>query len=244
MGIAMGGMNMGIKAVLFDLDGTLLPLDQDIFTENYIKLLVKWHMPLNYDPQKLAENVWAATVAMVKNDGRRTNETVFWEHFEGAYGPRTAEDREFVNQFYKNDFLKLKAVCGFEKAAKEIVEELKERGKTLVLATNPFFPELAVKTRVEWAGLSTEDFALCTTYENSCFCKPNPQYYLDIAHRIGVLPEECLMVGNDVQEDMIARETGMQVFLLTDHLLNKKNLDTASYPKGGFAELREYLKTI
>ena len=29
-----------VKAVLFDLDGTLLPMDQDEFTKGYFKLLV------------------------------------------------------------------------------------------------------------------------------------------------------------------------------------------------------------
>ena len=32
---------MNIKAVLFDLDGTLLPMDQDIFVKSYFGLLAK-----------------------------------------------------------------------------------------------------------------------------------------------------------------------------------------------------------
>ena len=33
--------------------------------------------------------------------------------------------------------------------------------------------------------------------------------------KLNVSPEECLMVGNDVSEDMIAETIGMKVFLIT-----------------------------
>ena len=81
-----------------------------------------------------------------------------------------------------------------------------------------------------------------TTYENSSFCKPNPKYYLEILEKIGVAPEECLMVGNDVTEDMVAKELGMEVFLLTDCLINKENKDISGYPNGSFGELKAYLE--
>ncbi len=49
------------------------------------------------------------------------------------------------------------------------------------------------------------------------------------------------MVGNDVQEDMVARTVGMQVFLLPEYLINSDNEDITKYPHGGFAELLEYI---
>ena len=50
------------------------------------------------------------------------------------------------------------------------------------------------------------------------------------------------MVGNDVSEDMeAASAAGMQVFLLTDCLINRKERDIRVYPNGGFDELREML---
>ena len=42
-----------IKVVLFDLDGTLLPMDQDKFIEAYFGGLVKKLAPHGYEPQKL-----------------------------------------------------------------------------------------------------------------------------------------------------------------------------------------------
>jgi hypothetical protein len=50
------------------------------------------------------------------------------------------------------------------------------------------------------------------------------------------------MVGNDVGEDMIAKQIGMQVFLLTDYIINKENADISEYPCGSFSELLEFIK--
>ena len=58
-----------IDTILFDLDGTLLPMDQDAFTEYYFKLLAGKMAPLGYEPKQLIAAVWDGTKAMVKNDG-------------------------------------------------------------------------------------------------------------------------------------------------------------------------------
>jgi FMN phosphatase YigB (HAD superfamily) len=118
---------------------------------------------------------------------------------------------------------------------------LKSKGIRIVLATNPLFPAIATHSRARWAGLHPEDFELITTYENSRHCKPNPDYYRDILETLKVRPEECVMVGNDVGEDMIAGELGMQVFLLTDCLINKHNADISRYPQGSFDALLDFI---
>ena len=112
----------------------------------------------------------------------------------------------------------------------------------MALATNPLVPAIATESRIRWAGLEPSDFELYTTYENSGFCKPNPDYYKNILDRIGCTAEECLMVGNDVAEDMVARTLGMGVFLLTDCLINKNNSDISGYPQGDFDTLKSYLQ--
>ena len=100
------------------------------------------------------------------------------------------------------------------------------------------------KARITWAGADPNDFELITSYENSVYCKPNPEYYTDIAKKLGVVPEECLMIGNDVDEDMIAEQVGMSVFLLTDNMINRKNKDISRFSHGGFADLMEYIERI
>jgi len=229
------------KVILFDLDGTLLPMDQDIFVKYYFGGLAKKLAPYGYEPEKLVQAVWQGTRAMVKNDGSRSNEEVFWEFFENIFGERVHEDKPIFEEFYANEFQKVKDVCGYNKKAGEMIRVLKEKGYRIVLATNPLFPAIATESRMRWAGLSLEDFEIYTTYEDNYFCKPNLKYYLDIANKIGVKPEECIMVGNDVSEDMVAEKLGMKVFLLTDCLINKENVDISIYPNGGMNEALAFL---
>ena len=181
---------------------------------------------------------------MVQNDGAQTNETVFWQVFCSLLGEDTRKDEPVFEDFYRNEFQAVAAVCGKNPAAKELIEGLKAKGLRLVLATNPLFPAIATHSRVRWAGLEPEDFAYITTYEISSRCKPNPDYYRDLLQYTGLNPEDCLMVGNDVAEDMIAQDLGMQVFLLTDNLINKTNEDISHYKNGSFFELKKYIEEL
>lgn len=235
---------MGIKVVLFDLDGTLLPMDQDVFVKDYFGRIAAKLAPQGYDPKKLVDTIWRGTGAMVQNDGSCTNEEAFWKFAVTVFGERILQDKHFFDSFYEMEFDKIKAVCGYHPAAAEIVHGLKEKGYRVVLATNPIFPARATQWRIQWTGMQPEDFEIYTTYENSRYCKPNLDYYRDILAQLGVKPEECLMVGNDVGEDMIARQLGMKVFLLTDCLINKNNEDISQYPNGSFEELKMYISAL
>ncbi len=231
-----------MKTVLFDLDGTLLPMDQDVFIKAYFGGLAKKLAPHGYEPKKLIDGIWAGIGAMVKNDGSRTNEEAFWECFCGLTRADARKDEPVFEDFYRVEFQNVRQVCGFDARAAEVIRYLKDRGCRVVLATNPLFPAIATQSRARWAGLDPADFQMVTTYENSRHCKPNPDYYRDILRTIGEVPENCIMVGNDVGEDMVAADLGMQVFLLTDCLINKANADISAYPQGGFPELMVFLE--
>ena len=235
---------MSITTVLFDLDGTLLPMDQDVFVKDYFTRIAAKVAPAGYDPRQLIDMIWRGTAAMVKNDGNKTNEAAFWELAVSVYGEKILADKHYFDEFYEEEFGNIKAVCGYDPAAAQIVHSLKDRGFRVVLATNPIFPARATQWRMQWAGLKPEDFLLYTTYENSSYSKPNPKYYQAILEQLHVSPEACLMVGNDVGEDMIAKQLGMQVFLLTDCIINKANADISAYPHGNFEDLRAYLAAL
>lgn len=230
-----------MNTVLFDLDGTLLPMDMTEFTEGYFKYLVKMLAPHGYDPKELIKNVWGGTAAMVKNDGSCMNEAAFWNYFTGVYGEKSREDMPIFDEFYATEFKNARQFCGFNKMAAEIVRMLKERGYRVALATNPLFPSTATRQRINWAGLEPDEFELYTTYENIGYCKPNLDYYREVMRRLNVEPEDCLMVGNDVGEDMVAEKLGMKVFLLTDCMINKYNEDIDQWPHGNFDDLKAYL---
>ena len=233
-----------IKAVLFDLDGTLLPMDQDEHLKTYFKYLSAYMMPHGYEPREFIDNMMKATYFMLKNDGSRTNEDAFWSAFAAVYGEKVNKDRETVDSFYTNSYSAVSAVCGYNPEAASTVRSLRKRGYITVLATSPLFPRVAVDERLKWAGLTPSDFDAITSYENSHWTKPSAGYYLEICERLSLCPEECLMVGNDAGDDMPAAKTGMKVFLLTDCLINSKNEDITGYPQGSFAELNDYIKSL
>ena len=235
---------MNINAILFDLDGTLLPMDQDLFMKYYFGSLAAKLVPHGYDKDTLVNNVWSGTKAMVMNNGSKTNEEAFWDTFCTLVGKDCRPDMPIFDSFYRNEFAAAKNACQPTPAVKEVVDLIKASGKRLILATNPLFPAVATENRITWAGLAKEDFELITTYENSSYCKPNPKYYVEILEKTGLKPEECLMLGNNAEEDMIAETLGMQVFLLTNCLINEKSADISKYPQGGFEELKTFITKL
>ena len=235
---------MNFTTILFDLDGTLLPMDQDVFVKAYFSKLAKKLAPLGYEPQQLTEAIWGGTGAMVKNNGSRLNEDAFWKFFTEVYGEKAIQDKPVFEEFYRTEFQKASSSCGFTPESKKLIEDLKQTGYRIVLATNPIFPAIATESRIRWAGLEPSDFELYTTYENSRYCKPNLDYYREIVQKLGCAPEDCLMVGNDVGEDMVAETLGMRVFLLTNCLINKTDKDISAYPQGNLEDLMAYIESL
>ena len=233
-----------ITTILFDLDGTLLPMDQELFVKTYFKFLLERLIPFGYEKDSFIQTMMAGVEAMIRNDGSVKNEDVFWKVFEEKLGTDVLQHRPVIDDFYTNDFNKASFTCPRNEAVAGYVEQIKEMGFRIVIATNPVFPSKATENRIRWAGLNPEDFEFYTTYENSSYCKPNPKYYQEILDKCGCKAEECLMVGNDVSEDMVAETVGIKVFLHKDCLINKEEKDISNYPQGGFEELMEFLKEL
>lgn len=235
---------MKYRAILFDMDGTLLPMDTDAFTKGYFKYLylklVKYGLPA----ESFGKIMWAGVSAMVKNDGSMTNEEAFWIDFKA----RTGLDKDPINseclEFYGNEFHTAKKFTTENPLAVEAVKAAREKAEIVALATNPLFPMVGQNTRMSWVGLKPEDFDLVTSYETDSYCKPNPKYFLSVCERLGVQPEECLMIGNDEGEDMYAASSvGMDCYLVTDCMIpNEKH--PWNGPKGSFPELVEMLRTL
>lgn len=229
-----------ITAVLFDLDGTLLPMDLETFTNAYFGLLAKKAAEYGYsDGKALVAAVWAGTKAMVKNDGSKSNCDRFWEVFAQEMGEAILELRPVFDEFYSREFHGAKAATGENPLARQAVRGLKQKGCDVILATNPLFPAAGVETRLSWIGLKPEDFSEVTSYETYSSCKPNPAYFREILGKTGKRPEECLMVGNDADEDLAAMEAGIDCYLVTDCLINKRGRDLGKIQKGTFQELME-----
>lgn len=233
-----------IRAILFDLDGTLLPMDVEQFLQEYLKLLSQ-KMRTYLKPEVFIDELMAATGAMIKNkDYRKCNAEVFAEAFFAATGLDEHELMPTFEHFYLNEYCRLGQNCRPVPIVKKIIDTVKAKGYTIVLATNPLFPLIAIKERIKWAGIEPEVFNLITSYENMHATKPNPQYYKEIVEKINIAPERCLMVGNDVEEDLIAKTIGMQTFLVEDYMLNRRNLPIVTDYQGNLKFLLNFVKKL
>ena len=231
------------QAILFDLDGTLLPMDNDEFIKGYLSLLAKELTAYGYNSKELVSAMWKGVESMVKNNGVRYNNLEFWDTFASLMGERVYNDIPIFDEFYNNDFNKAISLTNPTHLAKEAVQLAKEKADKVILATNPFFPEVAVNARMEWAGLLPNDFHYITHYENSKFCKPNPKYYLEIAEKMGITPQKCLMVGNNTKEDIWAGQAaGFDTYLITDCII--KDGEAPKTKQGSFQNLVEFLEKL
>lgn len=225
-----------MNTILFDLDGTLVPITQEDFSRVYFGLLIQKAKDMNIDTESMKKGLFGGVNAMVNNDGSALNENAFWQVFLSV----TKADREatepIFRDFYANEFKKVKSVMQPTEISKMLIKTLKDKGYRLILATNPLFPIEAVVERMSWVGLTADDFEYITTYENSSYCKPNPKYFADILEKLNLKAEDCLMVGNNTVEDMAAQKVGIKTFLVTDALENEKNIDISAFDNGSLKD--------
>lgn len=231
-----------LKAVFFDLDGTLLPMDEKVFTEGYFRFLVKKVSPCGYEPKKLIDTIWKGTYLMVKNDGRKSNEEVFWDCFSSVYGENSLKDKSFFDEFYLNEFREAKSFCKENPLAKEIVSFVKKKGLKCILSTNPFFPREGQKTRISFIGLKEDDFDYITDYSNSSFCKPNPKYFASLLEKFRLKPEEVILFGNNTLEDGdCARAVGIKTYLVKGYIIHNEKAE-GIYPEIEMKDVTEIIE--
>ncbi len=233
-----------IEAVLFDLDGTLLPLEQNIFSKQYFTALIPYATNMGVPKETFIVGI----EKMLKNDGSRTNADAFWNTYEEITGKKRDDIEERLADFYYTEFKKLRQYtfsnAEAELHARQMVDAARRNGKKVIVATNPVLPMIAHIERLSWIGLKEEDFELITGYENSMYCKPNPKYYIEICEKIGVAPENCLMIGNDESDDMKgASAAGMLCFLVTDHRIMAEHFVWTG-ERGSFEQAVKMLERI
>ncbi|MBQ1501806.1 MAG: HAD family hydrolase [Firmicutes bacterium] len=229
------------EAILIDLDGTLLPMDQDVFVERFFAAFCEFAGKLGYDKNLFKRAMQSATFVMSKNDGRASNDTVFWNTFSTVLGSDDPLLREKVESFYHTDFAEVKSCVGREPLAAELIKLAHEKAGKVVLATNPLFPACAITARLNWAGLDGGDFDHITDYCGSKYCKPDPRYFADLFAKLKVNANNCLMIGNDVAEDAPAADFGADVFLL-DRCLITHGLPVGEIKHGDINQLMAFLR--
>ena len=232
-----------IKTLLFDLDGTLLPIDTDLFLSGYFKLLSKkihW-----VDPEYFAKCLMSSTYSVINNqDPAKTNSQVFWDEFLPKMPLKSKELEPIFEEFYIRDFPKLSSIADRSPYPYQILSSAHKKGYELVIATNPVFPKSAIRERLRWTDALEFPYKLITCYETMHSTKPHIEYYKEILNKIDRNPEECMMIGNDVEEDMIAAKLGMKTFLVTDYMLNRKNLAINTDFTGSLKDLTRFIDNL
>lgn len=231
-------MNNTIGAVLFDLDDTLLENNVDRFLKSYFGLLTP-HMAHLVPPEKFISALIHATHAMVQNrDFAITNRQAFIDDFFPRIGRTAEEMMPLFDDFYVVQFGKLRSLTRPNPSARAAIQTALDTGCDVVIATNPVFPETAIRQRMEWAGVSDFPFKLITSYEVMHATKPNPRYYREILEYIGRSPDECIMVGDDWGNDIEpAMKAGLQVFWIHTASGSMNALDPSA--RGTLAEFKD-----
>lgn len=193
-----------IKAVLLDLDNTLLGNENAIFVPQYFRLadqyfLEEWAQP---GMSRALSQVVAALSR--SRDNRQPNldlaETIIAETMQRPLD----EVRRAFATFYSQVYPQLQRYVQPIPFAQELFQYLRQHDYAVVIATNPLYPAEAIYQRLAWAGLPSDpaEYAFVTTADNTHFIKPEPAYYAEIIARVGVEPDETLMVGDSLENDI------------------------------------------
>lgn len=212
-----------MNTILFDLDGTLLSMDLEEFTQRYFGLIDNCFKDTKYDSKQLVKAIYAGTSAMMKNDGSQTNAEIFWKTFEQVSGISKDEIENDFENFYQHDFQKIEDTVKVNPAIVEAIDILKQKGYRMICSTNPLFPSIASHSRLRWSGVDTYAFDYVTTFEDFHYCKPNPQYFEEVIEKYNVDRDNCIMVGNDAQEDGAIQALNIPLYLINDHLINRND---------------------
>lgn len=204
-----------MKAVLFDLDGTLLGNEIDVFMPRYFQLLAQEFAPY-YPPTKFGPALMEATSAMLQPHPGKLNKDVFWQVFLARTKLQYEQIYPLTQRFYRDVFPRLAPLTKPIPGAADLLDALFAQGTTVAIATNPLFPREAILERLRWGGVDQYPFALITSYENMHATKPYAEYWLEILEQIRCTPEETLMVGNSLSDDMAAKDCGLFTYYVTE----------------------------
>lgn len=228
--------------VLFDLDGTLVPLSRERFEpalfQNMSEMFHR-HFP---DASVVEAIKRAAFACFHDRDGLETNERRFTNALRESVGERAEEILAALEAHYKTDYNQISAIIRHPSIAEEALAVVAAHGGIPVLVTNPIHPASCINARLGWIGIAPERFQLVTSYERFHFTKPDPRFYLEVLELLQAKPTECLMIGNDTDEDIeAAMRAGIETYLVTDFVMDRRD-SIEQYRHGSSREMLKFLQ--
>jgi HAD superfamily hydrolase (TIGR01549 family) len=190
--------------IFVDYDGTLVKNSEEKFMKTYFSILSrKVKLPI----EKIFNLVMDSIYEITKIEDPSKN---LFERFLESISKKTGKSKDYwyniFLDFYKNEFDELRKII---KVNKKLTNFIKNSNYKFIFASNPLFPEIAVKKRIDFANLSPENFFYIATMENSHYAKPNPKFFAEILEKIGVAADKCLMIG-DTENDKASEKVGIK----------------------------------
>lgn len=190
--------------IFVDYDGTLVKNSEEKFMKTYFSILSrKVKLPI----EKIFNLVMDSIYEITKIEDPSKN---LFERFLESISKKTGKSKDYwyniFLDFYKNEFDELRKII---KVNKKLTNFIKNSNYKFIFASNPLFPEIAVKKRIDFANLSPENFFYIATMENSHYAKPNPKFFAEILKKISVAADKCLMIG-DTENDKASEKVGIK----------------------------------
>ena len=228
--------------LLLDLDDTLLDTNLEAFVPVYFQALSQ-HLANHASPNSMLRSLIAGLNLMVESeDPTRTLQEIFDSDFYPNLGVDREEMVEPIEDFYDNVFPSLAQHTRPRPDAVSLIDWAFSQGYRIAIATDPLFPRKATYHRLRWAGFDPERFELVSTFEHFHFTKTHPAFYAEVLGRLGWPEGPVLMVGNDLERDLVpAHRLGLKTFLVDGD--TETHADFVS-GHGKLADLRPWLESI
>jgi len=213
------------KAILFDLDGTLI--DSEWF---YYKA---WRKALEHYGFTLDSEMWQRELAG-KTDGQAL------DHLHARYGftvDRTAfadYTRALIAKQHEEETVSLMP------GAADLVNFLHHRHVTMAVVTSS--KREVANYHLERNGLR-HFFAALVSRTDVHQPKPNPEPYLRCVAQLGLEHKECLVLEDSVTGATAAKAAGLNCFGVQTHLSLRKMLPTER-SFDNLHEVREFLESL
>ena len=187
-----------IKAVIFDMDGVLI--DSEML---YLEDLLKFVQTKN--PEVTKEDLFGVVGSTAKDT---------WTIVQNAAA--NGQDWESLREEYREkrtiyETIDYRSI--FRKEANDLIAYLKENGYRLAVASATKLP-LVIRVLTEHGIVDCFDQVVSgNMFERG---KPDPEIYFYTAEKLGVKPEECLVIEDSTIGITAASRAGMKIAAVID----------------------------
>ena len=190
-------LNFDFDAAIFDMDGTLLDTMR-YWRYTSLEYLLAHQLPVR--PEDLARMEWTSSRALVKEIAER-------EGFDmGSWQTMVGELEEFMNRHYLHDAKRRENVP-------ELLEKLRGMGKPMCVATGA--PRQYARNGLSRLGI-LKYFEFVTDCYEFGMDKSQPEYFEEVARRLGTKPERCVVFEDALYAMKSAKAAGCRVVAIED----------------------------